>query len=574
METATTDPFGLAGTLLDGRFQIEREVAEGGFGVVYRATQVALDRPVAIKVLKTPMGFDEAAKVQFRDRFASEAKTIARIRHPHIVDVYDFGISTMPSAEIAPWMALEWLHGETLEDQLQRRRGQGGRSPAEVLATFRPILEAFAFAHKQGIAHRDIKPANIMAVPSDQGVTMQVLDFGIAKVANPDQVAGAGYSRTSSMPAFSPLYAAPEQIAFGRTGPWTDVHALGLVLTEMLTDQSPYVAEDKELFEEVMSHRRPTPATKGIDVGAWEPILQKALALSPSDRWKTASELLSALANSLQQPSIGAAAAGVAVDPSEPSRVAVSLPRERPANSSAPARNRSTLIWTTAGGIVLLGVAIAGVLGAGRRQQSPSEASRAATRPVPLVPPSVPLQVPRAPASASASTRPATLEDRPTTPPTPRPSIDHRGLQDSSPARQARRQDEEPTDTPERATTGAECAMSVNSVPWAEVWIDGQNTSQHTPVVDYRLPCGRHRLAFKRSDMHIDQAQEISLKAGQPLKQVFTLAAPSGTANSESPVARPAAVDNAEHKKPPTRAVEPASTGYHGSTLKIETQFP
>ena len=192
VEAARKDPFGLAGSVLDGRFRIEREVAEGGFGVVYYAMQVALDRPVAIKVLKTPADFDEAAKVQFRDRFASEAKTIARIRHPHIVDVYDFGISPMPSGEIAPWMALEWLQGETLEDELAAPSRTGGQKPADVLAVFRPVLQAFAFAHKRtagDIAHRDIKPANIMTVPSEHGVTMQVLDFGIAKVANPDQIA-------------------------------------------------------------------------------------------------------------------------------------------------------------------------------------------------------------------------------------------------------------------------------------------------------------------------------------------------------------------------------------------------
>ena len=87
------DPFGLAGALLDGRFRIQREVAEGGFGVVYFAVQVALDRPVAIKVLKTPPGFDEAGEDPVSRSVRREAKTIARIRHPHIVDVYDFGVS-------------------------------------------------------------------------------------------------------------------------------------------------------------------------------------------------------------------------------------------------------------------------------------------------------------------------------------------------------------------------------------------------------------------------------------------------------------------------------------------------
>jgi serine/threonine protein kinase len=295
------DPFGLAGALLDGRFRIEREVAEGGFGVVYCATQTALDRPVAIKVLKTPASFDESAKLQFRERFAHEAKTIARIRHPNIVDVYDFGVSAMPAGEMAPWMALEWLEGETLEQQLERRRGGGGRTSTAVMELLHPVLQAFAFAHKQGVVHRDIKPANIMVVPQQHGTMLRVLDFGIAKVASPDDAAGTGLTKTGGIPAFSPLYAAPEQVAFGRTGPWTDVHALGLILTEMLTDQLPYGAQDLQLFEEIMAQQRPTPRSKGIDVGPWESVLQRAVALSPSERWKSAGELLAALEASLDK---------------------------------------------------------------------------------------------------------------------------------------------------------------------------------------------------------------------------------------------------------------------------------
>ncbi|HMC94796.1 MAG TPA: hypothetical protein VKO16_08510, partial [Polyangia bacterium] len=106
-----------------------------------------------------------------------------------------------------------------------------------------------------------------------------------------------GHTRTESTPAFSPAYAAPEQVAFSRTGPWTDVHALGLILTEVMTDEPPFSDADPEahLFEQVMASRRPTPASKGKDVGPFEPIIAKALALSPRDRWRNASDLLAAL---------------------------------------------------------------------------------------------------------------------------------------------------------------------------------------------------------------------------------------------------------------------------------------
>lgn len=314
---ARRDPFRLVGTELDGRFRVERELAEGGFGVVYYAVQVALDRPVALKVLKTPPGLDDGARALFREKFAAEAKTIARIRHPHIVDVYDFGISKMPGGEQAPWMALEWLDGKTLEDHLAARRGMGGQSPANVLALLRPVLRAFAYAHREGIAHRDIKPANIMVVPSGsggattgQGPTLRILDFGIAKLMGSDAAPGAGLTRTAGMPAFSPYYAAPEQVAYGRTGPWTDVHALGLLLSEMLVDEAPYGAADMQLFEEVMAAERPTPSNKGRNVGPWEAIIAKALSLSPGERWKSAADLLSALESTVEAATAATARGG------------------------------------------------------------------------------------------------------------------------------------------------------------------------------------------------------------------------------------------------------------------------
>lgn len=290
-------------TVFEGRFRIEEWVAEGGFAIVYKAWQVALDRRVALKVLKAPRTQDEIGRAAFREKFAAEAKTIARLRHAHIVDVYDFSVATLPSGEIAPWMALEWLEGETLAVHLGRRRraGERGRDPREAVAFLRPAIEALAHAHGHGIAHRDIKPSNIMVTESvtetARGPSMRVLDFGIAKIMVDDCPPNTGNTRTESAPAFSPAYAAPEQVAFSRTGPWTDVHALGLLLVEVMTDEPPFSDADPEahLFEQVMARRRPTPATKGRDVGAFEPILAKALALSPRGRWRSAGDLLAAL---------------------------------------------------------------------------------------------------------------------------------------------------------------------------------------------------------------------------------------------------------------------------------------
>jgi serine/threonine protein kinase len=290
---------GLEGSVFEGRFRVEQRIAEGGFAIVYRAWQLALERPVALKVLKAPRNHDEAARAEFRDRFAVEAKTIARLRHRHIVDVYDFAVATLPSGELAPWMALEWLEGETLAVHLERRRRSGllGRDPSEAVEFVRPVLEALAHAHTHGIAHRDIKPSNVMVTATQSGTSLRVLDFGIAKIMVDDQAPNTGNTRTESTPAFSPAYAAPEQVAFSRTGPWTDVHAVGLLLSELMSDEPPFSDPDPEahLFEQVMARKRPTPGSKGRDVGPFEPILAKALALAPRDRWRNVSELLAAL---------------------------------------------------------------------------------------------------------------------------------------------------------------------------------------------------------------------------------------------------------------------------------------
>jgi eukaryotic-like serine/threonine-protein kinase len=278
-EAPIEDVFGLVGTTLEGRFIVDRVVAEGGFGVVYHAQQAALERPIALKVLKTPKRFDDAERKQFLAGFAAEAKTVARITHPSIVQVFDFGVSPMPSGVQAAWMALEWLTGVTLEDELAKRRGQGGRSPSDCLAVLRPVFSALALVHKEGVAHRDIKPANIMIVKTAVGPTPKLLDFGIAKLMSADEAPGTGHTRTrSNQIAFSPAYAAPEQISQGRSGPWTDVHGMGLVLTEMLTDAMAFEGEEVAvLFQQIVDRARPTPARRGVQIGPWEEVLQRAL---------------------------------------------------------------------------------------------------------------------------------------------------------------------------------------------------------------------------------------------------------------------------------------------------------
>jgi serine/threonine protein kinase len=280
------DQFQLKGKCLDGKFRVDRVVIEGDLAVVYAGQHLILGRGVAIKVLKTPALNGRA------ENFALEAETVAELIHSNIVEVIDFGVSELPSSENRPWIVSEWLAGRSLEHDLRRRRGQGGRTPAEALSLLEPIFEALAYAHKKGIAHRNVKPAHIIFVASNRGELPKLFNFGIGNLAP----SAEPLSAHSMMSAHSMSYAAPEQLMGVRTGPWTDVHALGLLLTEALTDQPPYLGRDTiSLRPQILSSERPTPSRFGVNVGSWEAVLAKALSFVPSDRFEDASEFLATL---------------------------------------------------------------------------------------------------------------------------------------------------------------------------------------------------------------------------------------------------------------------------------------
>ncbi len=293
------------GTRLEGRYDIDALVAEGGFGVVYRAVHLRLKKPVALKVLKLKGLESERERPTVIALFEAEAETAARLDHPAIVKVLDFGVSPMPDGTEAPWMALDWVDGVALADDLRARRDTPGRTPAEVLALMRPVLSGLAKAHAMGVAHRDLKPRNLMLTARGEGgswgpddVPVKILDFGIAKEMSGDEsVPASGDTSTRSLTvAFSLRYAAPEQVSATRTGPWTDVYQMGLVITELLANKSPYRGDDTmDVHMQIMASSRPTPARLGVDVGAWEAVLAKALKLRPAERYATVAEFLAAV---------------------------------------------------------------------------------------------------------------------------------------------------------------------------------------------------------------------------------------------------------------------------------------
>src|SRR6185312_14863961 len=210
------------GDLVAGRFRVAEVAGTGGMGAVYRAIDET-GEPVAIKVLR-------ADSVEHLDRFAREIRVLAQLRHPGIVRYVADG--RLGGGEL--WLAMEWLAGESLSQRMRR-----GLSPADAIEVIRRVAEALGAAHELGVVHRDVKPSNIM-LANGSIEQVKLLDFGVARVANADQLS----TRTGIMIG-TPGYMAPEQARGDRdVGPRADVFALGCILFELLTGEHAFVGDN------------------------------------------------------------------------------------------------------------------------------------------------------------------------------------------------------------------------------------------------------------------------------------------------------------------------------------------
>ena len=213
----------LTGSLLEGRYRVEGLLAVGGMSVVYRGTDTRLGRPVAIKVMDPQLASDRA----FRNRFEREARAIASIDHPNVIDVYDQGEHGGPLDPVV-YLVMELVAGGNLRDVLHQR---GVLSVAEAFAVMEPVLSGLAAAHAQGLAHRDVKPENVLISPAG---AVKVADFGLVTAA-----ASAGAS-TAGMIIGTAAYLSPEQVTGRGIDARSDVYAAGVLLYELLTGVPPY----------------------------------------------------------------------------------------------------------------------------------------------------------------------------------------------------------------------------------------------------------------------------------------------------------------------------------------------
>jgi predicted Ser/Thr protein kinase len=282
-----------------GSYQILEPLGRGGMASVYRAYEPGLDRYVALKILPGEFLHDEG----FAERFRREAKVIARLEHPNIIPIYNFGIEEKSRT---PWMAMRVISGGALSSVMKKSR----LSPDRVVTILGGAAQALDYAHGKGVIHRDVKPQNILL---DEAERVYLADFGIAKM-----VEGSPGLTQTGMISGTPQYMAPEQAMAAQVDHRADIYALGIVAYEMLTGRVPFAADTP--VGVLMKHvQEPIPIPSAREVP--EPLVRallKALAKKPDDRWPTAGAFIKALGEALAKVStVGVMPAPTSLTPTE-----------------------------------------------------------------------------------------------------------------------------------------------------------------------------------------------------------------------------------------------------------------
>ena len=453
----------LPGTLID-HYRVERLVGRGGMGEVYRAIDVKLGRPVALKVVRT----DLLASEEARERFLFEARATARFNHPNIVSIYGVG----DVGEMA-YVALEYVEGETLRRRLTR---SAPLSRSEVAAIGAPIAAALEEAHRHHILHRDLKPANVFLGEE----RVRVLDFGLAKFVKTDERRAA-----SGVPAVedvdlthtgmlrgTPAYMAPEQWTDAPASGATDVWALGVVLFEMAYRKHPYRDRALVSMQQRVVGGRPIEVPERDALGQ---LIAHCLAKDETAR-PTATEVRQRLESLVDVP------------------------------ASPPARSRSMAAsWLRLASLatVVLAAAALGIGGAWAYFEGAENTTQPASVQAPPAEPAPAAMIlvaePNLSADAAIPTQPAARGSR------RRSRNARRGMRES----RAPRESAGPMATAQLAVQSEFDGRPM----WANVYVNGTPRGQ-TPVVVRGLPTGRHRLELRRAGFRT-AARTVRLSASR-----------------------------------------------------------
>jgi beta-lactam-binding protein with PASTA domain/tRNA A-37 threonylcarbamoyl transferase component Bud32 len=354
----STDP--MIGRLLDGRYQIRSRIARGGMATVYLATDLRLERRVAIKVMHGHLADDS----KFKERFIQEARSAARLAHPIVVNVFDQG----QDSDMA-YLVMEYLPGITLRDLLQEHKLLNTEQTLDIMEA---VLAGLAAAHKSGIVHRDLKPENVLL--ADDG-RIKIGDFGLARAASANTATGAALLGTIA-------YLSPELVTRGVADTRSDIYAVGIMMYEMLTGEQPFKGEQPmQIAYQHANETVPKPSARNSRVPVeLDELVLWATSRDPEQRPRDARAMLDRLyethsALMTAQPATGATqrtmvmpSAAAALTPDRGSTAetqvlgsrgrsaAAVVPVGRPAVDPRAARRRR--LWWIIGGIaVLLAVA-------------------------------------------------------------------------------------------------------------------------------------------------------------------------------------------------------------------------
>jgi serine/threonine-protein kinase len=269
----------LEGRLVAGTFRVISRLAAGGMGTIYRALDVRLDRPVALKVIRPEL----VASVESAERFELEARVMASVQHPNLAVVYAYGCD-----QGLHYMALELVEGRALHEVIEARGHVGSARAAEIAAQ---VLDGLSAIHERGIVHRDVKPPNVMVATQAGRDRVKLVDFGLAKLR------GVAGPTEPNVLLGTPTYMSPEQARGEAVDARSDLYAVATVLYEMLVGAPPF--ESEKIHEVLEGHARRAPPPPGARrpgiPPALEAIVLRGLAKDPARRFPNAAAFAAAL---------------------------------------------------------------------------------------------------------------------------------------------------------------------------------------------------------------------------------------------------------------------------------------